>query len=760
MSESTDPSEPTRLDYPRAARLARSVFSADTRPSVGEPPEVAAARSDPERHFGGYLLIATAGVGGMGEVVRAWQEDLGRWVALKFLKGGVGDLDRFLLEARSAARLDHPGIAKVFETGEHAGRPFIALQWIDGEPLQRVQLAPERAAEVIGETARALAHAHERGVIHRDVKPSNILLTREGKPVLVDFGLARAVDAPQLTQTGTALGTPGFMAPEQASGQAGPLADVYGLGATLYYLTTGRAPHEGATIAELLVRVTQEDPPPPRRWSPRLDRDLETVILHCLAREPGRRYPAAAALAEDLERWRRGEPIHARRVGRGERLWRWARRRPAAAALIAVVALGGPLGVGLALGSADVRRAARGQAAADLAERELLLGRLPEAEAAAERAVATLPAAATGHYWRGRVLLTRYAAARELPPPAVCDGLLELAPPLPEAPESRRCREEALDAFGRMRTAADRRPGPDAVAAGLDALFAHRAGEAAAHLDRAWQAGVIEPDVGLLRVEAHYLARDFAGALAALEELAGRREKGARHLIWEARILQALAVEATLSGNNPMPHLERALRLADAAGAAGAPATDAPVLRAQALLTRAAHEQATGADPEPTLAQAAAALEPGLAAGGCDLLLAWGDVLLARAELRRRIGAVDPAAPAEYQAAIDAFGRAVAARPDYAGGYLRRAAAERALAHFLVGLARCPQDLLRTGREECTRALERAPESELAAVFRTWFERIAALDPPTAAAEGRRAQEQAAADLEARAAASADPARA
>ncbi|MCI0458314.1 MAG: protein kinase [Gemmataceae bacterium] len=302
----------------------------------------------------GYELLEPIGRGGMGVVYKARQMNLKRTVALKMLPGDFPDdptaRGRFRTEAESAARLQHPNIVQIYEVGEHEGRPFFSMEYVEGgnlaKKLARGLLPLRQAAEMIECLARAVHYAHERGIAHRDLKPSNVLLTSDGIPKIADFGLAKRIaggstasEQNDQTRTGEILGTPSYMAPEQASGQtkeAGASADVYALGAILYELLTGRPPFEGKTSLQALYRVLHEDPIPPLQVQPRVPRDLDTICLACLYKEPGRRYPTAQALADDLKRFLAGEPTRAQPPGRGERLGKWIRRRPTVAVLVGV----------------------------------------------------------------------------------------------------------------------------------------------------------------------------------------------------------------------------------------------------------------------------------------------------------------------------------------------------------------------------------------------------------------------------------------
>ena len=324
------------------------------------PPTAAVAA--PERaDVPGYEILDELGRGGMGVVYQARHIGLNRIVALKMIlaggHAGPDELARFRGEAEAVARLRHPNVVQIYDVGESSGLPYFSLEYIEGGSLDRklagTPLPPKDAAALVETLARAMAAAHAAGLVHRDLKPGNVLLATDGTPKVTDFGLAKKLDAAGLTATGAVMGTPSYMAPEQAGGKAaliGPACDVYALGAILYECLTGRPPFKAATPLDTMMQVVSDEPVPPSQLQSQTPRDLETICLKCLQKEPARRYASAQELADDLRRFQQGEPIRARPVGWLERTRKWAGRRPAAAALIvvsvlAVLAIVGVFGV-------------------------------------------------------------------------------------------------------------------------------------------------------------------------------------------------------------------------------------------------------------------------------------------------------------------------------------------------------------------------------------------------------------------------------
>ena len=297
--------------------------------------------------LGDYELLEEVGRGGQGVVFRARQKSLNRTVALKVISLGqwasTAHLKRFRREAEAAASLDHPSIVPIYEVGERDGSCYFSMKFVEGgqldEVVRRKPMSIRQSAELIAKVSRTVHYAHEHGILHRDIKPGNILLDAQGEPHLTDFGLARLVETEStMTRTMEVMGTPSYMAPEQAVGNNAAVSsatDVYGLGAVFYQLLTDHPPFAGGTTFETIKLVLDTEPRQPRLWNRKIDRDLSTICLKCLEKDPQHRYPSALGLAEDLEHWLKHEPIHAKRSGVFTHARKWVRRKPAIAALMA-----------------------------------------------------------------------------------------------------------------------------------------------------------------------------------------------------------------------------------------------------------------------------------------------------------------------------------------------------------------------------------------------------------------------------------------
>ncbi len=383
-------------------RLADPLPAVDAATLLGMPGLAAAQPGSLVRYFGNYELLEEIARGGMGVVYRARQVNLNRVVALKMILAGQlanpEEVRRFQSEAEAAARLDHPGIVPIFEIGEHEGQHFFSMGFVEGMSLGKKladgPLPAREAAALVKSIAEAVDYAHQHGIIHRDLKPANVLLDRMGQPRVTDFGLAKQMrgDSGQ-TEAGQILGTPSYMPPEQAAGrigQIGPAADVYSLGAILYCLLTGRPPFQASSPMDTLLQVLDQEPVPLRRLNAGVPLDLETIALHCLQKDPTRRYATAKQLADELQRHLEGRPIAARPVSALRQGWLWCRRKPVIAglsagvlALLLVIATAGPL---VAIRQAELRSAAvkkegEAQTARNAAQIERNAARKAESEA-------------------------------------------------------------------------------------------------------------------------------------------------------------------------------------------------------------------------------------------------------------------------------------------------------------------------------------------------------------------------------------------
>ncbi len=359
----------------------------------------------------GYEILRELGRGGMGVVYQARQLALNRLVALKMIRtadlAGPEELERFRIEAEAVARMQHPNIVQIYEIGAwQAGdanppMPYFSLEFCDGGDLKgrvgNATLGPHQAARVVETLARAMHAAHQRGIVHRDLKPQNILLVGGPDvpidgciPKITDFGLAKRLETTGQTRDVACMGTPSYMPPEQAEGRSkevGAAADIYSLGATLYALVAGRPPFVGASNQDILMQVMLDEPVPPRQLNPQVPRDLETIALKCLDKEPSRRYASAEALADDLRRFLQHEPIAARPVGQLERGWRWCRRKPALAASLAGTVLALVLGtvVSAVLAVRANFHAGRAESARQVAETKTEVADAARAEAVEEK---------------------------------------------------------------------------------------------------------------------------------------------------------------------------------------------------------------------------------------------------------------------------------------------------------------------------------------------------------------------------------------
>jgi serine/threonine protein kinase len=468
------------------------------------------------KDFGDYELLEEIGRGGQGVVYRARQKSLNRIVALKVIGlaqwATQAHVKRFRMEAEAAASLDDPRIVPIYEIGERDGACYYSMKFIEGGQLDKIigssPLPGRKAAELMAKLAHTLDHAHQHGVLHRDVKPGNILLDAKGEPHLTDFGLARLVETEStVTATLEVLGTPSYMAPEQAAGNNTQLTnatDIYGLGAVFYQLLTGHPPFAGATTYETVRLVLETQPRQPRLYNPKVDHDLETICLKCLEKEPGKRYGSAQELAEDIERFLRDEPIRSRRSSQLERTRRWFKRKPLVASLITALIL--VVTIGLAGALWELRRVQ--------AERLLVRrANLSEQERARLEAEQTNNPAAYDAYLRGRTFPGWWHQEDAI---RLFREAVKLDPNFAQAWAYLSIGQSAGYWLGTD-------PSPARLAAAKDAL------------DRALALDADLPETHLaLGYYRYYAQRDYAGALAEFQEA----EKGLPN---SADIIEALA---------------------------------------------------------------------------------------------------------------------------------------------------------------------------------------------------------------------------
>ncbi len=509
---------------------------------------LAVPASSAPRTVAGYVILEQVGRGGMGVVYKAQQEGLNRVVAIKTILAGAhaGDdeLERFRAEAEAVARLRHDNIVQIYQVGtldEGGSRvPFMALEYLEGGGLDK-QIAgtpwPSRnAAELIEALARAVHSAHEAGIVHRDLKPANILFTADGRPKVTDFGLAKRLDADSgRTRSGSILGTPSYMAPEQARGDldaVGPLSDVYALGAILYELLTGRPPFKANSVWDTVKQVLEQPPVPPTQLQGSAPRDLETICLMCLAKEPRRRYLSASALADDLRRFLDDKPILARPTGGLERMWRWCRRNPGLAGTAAAAVL-----VLIAGTLVSTFFAIRSSANARLADEKARLAEV-NASAAHENAKrAEANAAAADESARRATRLASYAGKqRDMALESFNTLLTEVEERLTDSPAMRQVRdrlvETAAKGLDRLAAAGPTEVGADRGLAVARLRLAHsfeRLGNAAAArkeyeaalgiLDAITKAHVGDRDAAVL---AAAVRSDLSGLLAVSDPVAAR----------------------------------------------------------------------------------------------------------------------------------------------------------------------------------------------------------------------------------------------
>lgn len=652
------------------------------------------------RHEGAVRI----GAGGMGEVFKAWDPDLERWVALKYLRHDDPELvERLQREARAQARVIHPGVCRVYEVGSEDGRPFIAMEYVDGVPLDvaAARMTLEEKVLVLQRVAEAVQAAHAAGLVHRDLKPGNILVAcgadGDPRPYVLDFGIAREQEITGLTVTGQILGTPGYLSPEQARGETSAVdrrTDVWSLGVVLYELVAGCLPFAGQNPAQLLFALLQEEPVPLRRRAPAVPRDLETVVAACLEKDSNRRYPSARALAEDLGRFLEGEPVQVRRPSRLDRLAARVRKHPKSAA---AAALGALTVLALAALVAEARWSASRRVA--LAQR---LGQEVERMEGLARQAYLLPL----HDVRPDL-----AAVRERM------GWIE--------------RETARAGV------AARALGHGALGRGHLALG--EAGRARFHLERAWELGERTPAVAsALGLSFARLYREALEEAAQVRDPVSRSERTAaaeRELGVPAREF----LERSDGGGDPPEYL--AAWLAFAAGDAAAALAHLARLRVAAphdyrgdllagLVHRQRHGEALGRGDSAGAAAAFAAARAAFAAaaevGRSDprpyeeLCALWVQALR-----DQHFASGGDLAPGR-EAALAACGEALVANPDSVAAHLAAGQAHRLWAAQQIDAGRDPAAALEAARAHARRVLELDPDSHAAHTLLGLCHRIAA----------------------------------
>ncbi|HEX7896808.1 MAG TPA: protein kinase [Planctomycetota bacterium] len=643
------------------------------------PPEIATADLDPANRFDKYVLLEVLGRGGTGTVFRAYQKDLRRVVALKILRGCEEEtVQRFAREAQTAARLKHPGIVSVYETGRVEGVWYLAMEYVDGESLDRVEKpTPRRVAALLRDVANAIHHAHEHGVLHRDLKPQNILVDKAGKAYVTDFGLARELEGGKsLTMTGMVVGTPAYMSPEQARGDRGldGRSDVAGLGAVLYEMLAGRLPFHGQTAVDTALAVINQEPVAPRRLVPSVPPDLEAICLKAMEKDRERRYASARELAEDLQRFSEGEPVRAVPPSIITRAFSRVRRHRlkaaalGAGALTAVVVL--VLLVSLHGESRDARallQAGSLEKAGDLPGAIEIYRRYPSAAADVRRLEAAIAEKAVLDR-RGQAERLLRGAVPTLPPEeraAIATQALGLFPDLEAAYVIRAAarREAGHDeaAYEDLGRAAERSAGalPHWMARAELARRLGRVDDEVVDLTQALALSPLSGDLRGLRAAAH------ARAARSLLETGSDLLRAARHVL-----AAETDVAAAADARSPLEEVDLLLSRASAdvrRGLATAFAEEALAACPSAALVRRAGARATSCD---------AAFAPGIAARALGALLedrledaladakraidrvpTLPEALAIRGLAKARLGirAADPAATAEGCGDVDVF---------------------------------------------------------------------------------------------------------
>ncbi len=670
---------------------------------------------DRPSRVGRYELRSLLGEGGMARVWRAWDPQLKREVALKVPNSNA--MKRWSREATAVARLNHPNIITIFDIGEADGQPYLAMELIEGKELEDVwkDWTLRQRLEALRRVAAAVGHANAKGVVHRDLKPGNVMVTSEGEIKVVDFGLARVAGERSLTLTGALIGSPAYMAPEQVRGDhGGPPIDVYSIGVMLYEALTGDIPFNGPNARAIYDKIVNEEPVPPTRLSPGIPVDLETVCLKAMDKDPDRRYPDAVQLGEELQRWLDGEGIRARPSTFATKVVRRAKRAKWVLAAVGAVLLVGAIG---AVATVMAGRSAGSEARADVLAQESALayagGDLDASRAKAEAALAQAPAHPAARYWLARVKLREFQRRRGLPDVHMTAGMLFVSPPLPDSPEDQKLRREILDAF--------RGNKGQAIAEGVLAMWDGDYDQARERFARAGaEAGSASWEAKVLEAQCLYYLGRFDEAEGRLKPLLGLDPR-AVDPTW-GRLCIARGLQSLLRGREGAEWFN----LADAAGARLEQAGEREagrVLQARALVDAARVEYRRGRDPLERIQKALDALA---GHAGAEALVTAGDAHVLRADFLQSRGRLDPEQPEDFVKAVAAYEQGLAARPGYGYAALRRGEAHRAWSQFLHNVGRPREAFVEKARDDFRRALSIDSNDVESALGLVWAEGVLA----------------------------------
>ncbi len=651
---------------------------------TGSSPVLPVPGSAVQGELGKYKILREVGRGGMGVVYEAQDSTLRRRVALKVLHDDGRHptrVKRLKREAQSAGRLSHPNVVSVHDVGsvplgaDGAAVHYIAMEFVEGRTLTRAlpDLAPDVRLQVFETVVAAMAHAHSRGVVHRDLKPDNILIAGDGRVVVSDFGLATWTEGvSQLTKTGAILGSPFYMAPEQVRGEAAaisPATDVWSLGVTLFEVLTGKLPFQGHSAPAVFDAIVHRDPVPPRKLAPRAPAAVEAICLKCLEKERSDRYPDASALAADLARWRSGEPVKGPRIGIRSALARRVRRRPGAwIAAAGACSFFTVLFLTLWLVGEEPRHSPAPSPSVEEALAAHAAGDTNVAREWIDAMLAADPGDEEARYGSGRLFLREWLAALDLPGIRRTPGMLSALPPAPEPAGRMRLRQDAVDALRGTRG--------EALAEALEAISEGRFEEALQRIDESRGTAPESPglwELDVLSSRCLYLLDRFADAGRRIDEVPRDADPPVAAPV-RARCCLALGALADRSGLDPMVWFSRAEAAAHELVAAGW-TDEGRVLEASTAILAADVARRRGADPAGPIRTAIQSLD-GIETTAARM--AQGEGWLVLAEDRRVRGSHRTGEATEHAQAIEAFSAALKAEPESAAAHLRRADTIRA----------------------------------------------------------------------------------